>query len=125
MKYRILIALLALGLSSSLIAAEKTDYPRISFVGAGTGKTPIDHSQYIALVVEGPYLTFEKNPIPANGEVEYVNNLLKVRGVSYLGVYSRAGVKYGDIVRAIDVLRKTNAKDVGVSLIELPADREP
>jgi len=33
--------------------------------------------------------------------------------------------KYGDLVRAIDVLRQTDAKNIGVSMKELPAGREP
>lgn len=54
-----------------------------------------------------------------------MNNLLKLNKGSYLGVYSREGVKYGDVLRAIDVLRKTDAKDIGFSMIEVPAGREP
>lgn len=55
--------------------------------------------------------------------VEYVNTLLKTKDVSYIGVYTREGVKYGDVVRAVDVLRKTNAKNIGISMTELPAGR--
>jgi hypothetical protein len=125
MKYHIFIAFVAIGLCASLIAGEKTDYPRISLVGPGSGKSPINRDQFVMLVVEGPYISFEKNPIPANGVVEYVNKLLKVKGVSYLGIYTRKGIKYGDLIRAIDVLRKTDARDIGVSMVEIPDGREP
>lgn len=125
MRYRALLVLAILGLSSSLFSADKVEYPRISLVGPGAGKTPVDRDKFIALVVEGPFLSCDKTPLPADGEVDYVNQLLKTKGISYLGVYTRAGVKYGDVVRAIDILRKTDAKDIGVNLIELPAGREP
>lgn len=125
MKSLRLLALLVLGLGSTLSAADQDHFPRISFVGPGSGKAPIERDQFIALVVEGPYLSCDKTPIPANGEVDYVNQLLKTKGLTYLGVYTREGVKYGDVVRAIDLLRKTDAKDIGVSLVELPAGREP
>jgi hypothetical protein len=63
--------------------------------------------------------------VPDDGLVEYVNNVLKVKGVSYLAVYVREGVKYGDVMKAIDALRKTTAKDIGVSTVELANGREP
>ena len=125
MKYRVLLALLALGFCADLAAEESSAFPRISFIGPGRGGPPVGRDQFVMLVVEGPYISYEKNPIPDNGVVAYVNNLLKVRNVSSLAVYSREGAKYGDIVKAIDVLRKTDAKDIGVSMVEVPAGREP
>jgi biopolymer transport protein ExbD len=125
MKYRILMALLAIGLCSDGLAQANGEFPRIGLVGAGAGKTPVSRDQFIILVVEGPYLSYEKNQIPDGGVVEYVNTLLKTKDVSYIGVYTREGVKYGDVVRAVDVLRKTNAKNIGISMTELPAGRNP
>jgi hypothetical protein len=125
MKYRVLIALLVLGFCVDLGAEESSAYPRVSFIGPGRGGPPVGRDQFIMLVVEGPYISYEKNPIPENGVVAYVNNLLKMRNVSSLAVYGREGAKYGDIVKAIDVLRKTDAKDIGVSMVEVPAGREP
>ena len=39
--------------------------------------------------------------------------------------YAREGIKYGDLVKAIDALRKTDAKDIAVSTVELAMGREP
>jgi biopolymer transport protein ExbD len=125
MKYRILMALLAIGLCSDGLAQANDEFPRIGLVGKGAGNTPVNRDQFIILVVEGPYLSYEKNQIPDGGVVEYVNTLLKTKDVSYIGVYTREGVKYGDVVRAVDVLRKTNAKNIGISMTELPAGRNP
>ncbi|MEO6995047.1 MAG: hypothetical protein ABI273_15680 [Lacunisphaera sp.] len=125
MKYRILMALLAIGLCSDGLAQENGEFPRIGLVGKGAGKTPVNPDQFVILVVEGPYLSYEKNQIPEGGVVEYVNALLKTKNVSYIGIYTREGVKYGDVVRAVDELRKTNAKNIGISMTELPAGRNP
>lgn len=125
MTYRTLIAIFAIGLCAEVLAEEKPAYPNISFVGPGSGKKTVSRDQFVLLVVEGPFISYESQPIPSAGLVDYVNNLLKIKNVSYLGVHAREGVKYGDIIRAIDLLRKTEAKDIGVSLIELPAGREP
>jgi hypothetical protein len=54
-----------------------------------------------------------------------VNKLLSVRDVSYIGVYTREGTKYGDVVRALDILRSTKAKNISLSMVELPLGREP
>jgi hypothetical protein len=125
MKYRLVIAVLALGLCSALFAQEKSDYPRISFVGPGASKNPVSRDQFIILVIEGPFLSHEKDPIPDAGTVDYVNRLLKTKNVSYIGVYTRQGVKYGDVIHALDVLRKTTAKEIGVSMVEISAGQEP
>ncbi|ACB76885.1 hypothetical protein [Opitutus terrae] len=124
MKSRLLLLLVVIGLCSSLAAAEQAAYPRISLVGPGAGKTPVNRDQFIILVVEGPYISHEANPLPEKGAVEYINDLLKAKKVSYLAVYTREGVKYGDVVKAIDLLRKTDATEIGVSMIEAPAGRE-
>lgn len=125
MKYTTLIALIAVGSLADVRAADKSEFPRIAFVGPGSSAKPVPRDQFVLLVVEGPFISYEGQPIPSSGVVDYVNNLLKLKSVSYLGVHSREGVKYGEVVRALDILRKTNAKDIGVSMIELPVGREP
>ena len=122
---RLLIALFAIGLCADVLAEEKRAYPQISFCGPGAGKTPVSRADFIILVVEGPTISYEASPIASTTVVEYVNNLLKIKNVSYLGVYIREGTKYGDVVRAIDTLRLTDAKNVGVSMVEIPVGREP
>lgn len=119
------MALLMVGLCADVLAADKEEFPRVTFVGVGNGKGPVDRDQFLLLVVEGPYLSYEANPIPGDGVVEYVNNLLKSRKVSYIGMHIREGTKYGDVVKAIDLLRKTDAKNIGVSMIELAVGRTP
>jgi hypothetical protein len=122
---RTLLAVLALGVCAEVLAQEKRDYPQISLVGPGGGKTPVSRDQFLILVIEGPYISYETKPIGAAGVVDFVNTLLKTKNVSYIGVYTREGVKYGDLIRALDALRKTNATNIGVSMLELPAGREP
>jgi hypothetical protein len=124
MKLRILMAALAIGLGAGVLAAETRDYPVISLVGPGGSKNPVSRDQFILLVVEGPYITYEKTPIPDGSAVDFINDLLKAKDVTYLGVYIREGVKYGDVVKSLDTLRQTNAKNIGVSMAELPAGRE-
>jgi biopolymer transport protein ExbD len=125
MKNRIPLAILAVTLSLPLFAEEKSDHPRISFVGPGAGTTSISRDQFVLLVVEGAFLSHEQTPIADAGAVEFINTLLKTKNVSYVGVYTRQGAKYGDVIRAVDLLRKTNAKEIGVSLMELPPGRQP
>ena len=125
MKHRILLAVLAVGLGSALLADEPRSYAAVSLCGPGGGANPIKRSEYIVLVVEGPNLFFETTPVPSGRVVEYVNTLLKAKGVSYIGVYAREGTKYGEVIHAVDQLRATDAKNIGVSMTELPFGREP
>ena len=76
-------------------------------------------------MVEGPTLYSETKPIPDSQVVDFVNGLLRARKVSYIGVYAREGTKYGEVIRAVDTLRRTEAKNIGVSMSELPFGREP
>ncbi len=122
---RLLIAVFAIGLCADVFAEEKRAYPQISFCGPGASKTPVNRADFIILVVEGSAISYEASPIASTAVVEYVNNLLKIKNVSYVGVYIREGTKYGDVVRAIDTLRLTDAKNVGVSMVEIPVGREP
>ena len=125
MTTRLLIAVFALGLCADLLAEEQREYPRVSLCGPGGSKAPKTKEEYITLVIEGPSLSYEANPIPGTDVVEYVNKLLEVKNVSYIGIYTREGTKYGDVVRALDILRGTKAKNIGLSMAELPAGRQP
>ena len=115
----------AAGLSADVTAGEPRDYARLAFIASGASRKPLSPDEYVTVVVEGPYLSYEQSAIPASGEVEFVDRLLKTKGVSYVAVYARQGIKYGDLVRAMDVLRSTAAKHVGISLTELKPGREP
>jgi biopolymer transport protein ExbD len=125
MTCRILIAVVAIGLCVDGLAVEKSDYPRISFSWPGQAKNPLPRDEVIFMVVEGSSLSYDGNPIPSADVVHYVNKLLDVKKVSYIGIYSREGTKYGDVVKAIDALRGTTAKNISVSMVELAAGRQP
>jgi biopolymer transport protein ExbD len=125
MKCRILIAFLAAGLCAGAFAAEGRTYPQISLVGPSKNPSPVPRDQFVLLVVEGPLISYDKTPIAKEGVVQYVNNLLKEKNATYLGIYIREGVKYGDVMRALDQLRLTNAQSIGVNMIELAAGRDP
>jgi biopolymer transport protein ExbD len=125
MKSRHLIALFAIGLCADALADSRKDYPQIAMVAPSSGNSPVDRERLVLLVVEGPFISHEQTPIQADRVVSYVNELLRIKGVSYVGVYSREGVKYGDVVRALDTLSLTNAKNIGVSMLELPVGKEP
>ena len=120
---RLLIAVFALGLCSAVLAQENA--PRISMCGPGGTPNPLPRDQFIILVVEGPNLFYDTNPIPSTDVVDFVNKLLKTKGVSYIGVYARVGTKFGEVVQALDVLRKTDAKNIGVNMAELALGRDP
>ncbi len=123
MKKTMLSAIVALGLVAPVLASG--NHPPISFVIPGGGSTAVDKSQFLVLVVDAGFVTHDGNPIPGGGLVAYVNNVLKAQGASYLGIHIRQGIKYGDVVRALDELRKTEAKSIGVSMAELAPGREP
>lgn len=125
MTFRILIAVFAIGLYGDVFAAEKQEYPQISLCGPGGGRTPPDRDEFIILVIDGPTISSDTKPIPSAEVVEYVNKLLELKKVSYIGVYTREGTKYGDVVQAIDILRGTKAKNIGLSMKEIPVGREP
>jgi biopolymer transport protein ExbD len=125
MTCRILIAVVAIGLGADGLAAEKNDYARISFSGPSQGKNPMPRNEVLFLVVEGASLTHEASPIPDADVSSYVNKLLDAKKVSVIGVYAREGTKYGDVVKAIDALRRTSAKNISVSMVELAPGRQP
>ncbi|HVU18680.1 MAG TPA: hypothetical protein VHD32_17380 [Candidatus Didemnitutus sp.] len=120
----VLLAVLAFGLGASLRAAGKTEYARISLAPPSSNPRDIPKDQFITLVVEGAYISYAGQPIPENDVVPYVNDLLKTKHLSTLGVYAREGAKFGDVVHAMDLLRQTEAMDVGISSVTLPFGRE-
>jgi hypothetical protein len=121
---RILLAFFAIGLSSSLVAEQRREYAEVSFCVPGGSKHPIARDQFVTLIIDGPVLMYESNAIPDAEVVSYVNELLQGKNVSYLGVYIREGTTYGDVIRTIDTLRKTNTKSIGVSVSSVPVSRK-
>ena len=125
MTFRMLVAVFAIGLCADVLAEEKAEFPQVSFSWPGASKKPMNQDEFIKLVIEGPTLSYEANPIASASVVEYVNKLLDVKKVSYIAVYTREGTKYGDVVNAIDVLRGTKAKNIGLSTKEIPPGHQP
>jgi biopolymer transport protein ExbD len=125
MNCRILIAVVAIGLGADGLAAEKTDLARVSFSLPSQSKNPTPPGEVVFLVVEGATLSHDASPVPEADVVNYVNKLLEIKKASYIGVYSREGAKYGDVIKAIDALRGTNAKNISVSMVELARGRQP
>jgi hypothetical protein len=120
------VAAIAIGLCADVFATEKSDYPQIIFSGPGSGGSYTKtRDELISVVVEGTALLHDGQPIPSGDVETYVNKLLEVRGVSAIGVYAREGTKYGDVLRAIDALRGTKAKVIGVSMVEIAPGRVP
>ena len=83
----------------------------------------MSRDQFVTLVIDGPVLMYESTPIPNDEVVAYVNKLLQMKGVAYIGLYIRDGTTYGDVIRAVDTLRKTNTKSIGVSVTPTPMSR--
>lgn len=125
MKNRILVALIALCACCASFAKDSSDHPRVAFCGPGGSSTPVDKDKYVMIVLEGTAFSHEANVVSESEIVPLVNSLLESKGVSYVAVYVREGTKYGDVVHGIDVLRGTNAKNIGVGMKELPHGRTP
>ncbi len=124
MTCRLLLTVFAAGLCADVLAAEKHEFARVSLCSPGQSTNPPGPEKYVILVVEGPTLSYDAKPIQASEVVDYVNQLLATKDVAYIGVYAREGSTYGDVVRAIDTLRETNATNIGVSMKELAVGRE-
>jgi len=77
------------------------------------------------VVVDGPILSYEGKSIPTAEVVPLLNAIMKQRKVSHIGVYVRAGSKYGEVMRAVDLLRRTDAKDIRICDREIRDGREP
>ena len=125
MKKPILLSLVLIGLCASLFADEKKDYPQISFVLPSKSGPSVGPDQFVTLVVEQGFISHDEKPIPEEAVIAYVDNALKSKNASYLGVYIREGIKFGDVVKALDVLRHTTAKSIGVSMAELSSGKRP
>jgi len=125
MKTSALSILLALGLAAGLCAAETKEYPPISFVLPSTSGPTISRDQIVTVVVEPGFISHEDTPIPQDSVASYIDSVLKAKNVSSIGVYVRQGVKYGDLVKALDQLRLSGAKSIGVSMTELPPGKQP
>ncbi|HLP24570.1 MAG TPA: hypothetical protein VK477_02750 [Acidobacteriota bacterium] len=125
MKKQILVALIALCSCCASFAADLNDHPRVAFVGPGGSSTPIDKDKYVMIVLEGAAFSHDSNVVSDAEIVPLVNSLLETKGVSYVAVYVREGTKYGEVVHGIDILRGTNAKNIGIGMKELPHGRTP
>lgn len=125
MKTYALSILLALGLATGVCAAETKDYPPISFVLPSTYGSTISRDQIVTVVVEAGFISHEDTPIPQDRVASYIDTVLKAKNASSIGVYVRQGVKYGDLVKALDQLRLSSAKSIGVSMTELPPGKQP
>ena len=125
MKKSKLSLILAFVISTPAFAAANADYPPISFVAPSSGRSPVDKTQFLMLVVEPGFISCDGVAIPQAGVIGYVNGALKAKGASFLGVHIRQGIKFGDVVKALDELRKTEAKSIGVSMVELAPGKEP
>jgi biopolymer transport protein ExbD len=124
MKPILFSTILILGLSVPALATGTADHPPIAFVVPGASSTPIDRSQFLFLVVEAGFISHEGQPIAAEAVTDYINNALKAQGATKLAVHIRQGIKYGEVVQALDLLRKTEAKSIGVSMVELATGRD-
>ena len=118
---------IAVAVSSNLEARseDKPEAPRVQLCSIGSNYVPARKEDFVLLVLEAGTLFWDKKPIPAEDVVSYVNGLLKQNKVSNIGVYVREGAKYGDVVRAVDLLKRTDAREIGVSSSEIPYGKEP
>ena len=125
MKPSILSVILALVICTPVFAAANADFSPISIIAPGAGGSPVDKTQFLILVVEPGFISCAGVPIPPAGVIGYVNETLKSKNASFLGIHIRQGIKFGDVVKALDELRKTDAKSIGVSMVELAPGKEP
>lgn len=118
---RLVLVVFALLFAGSVFAEEQTRLPEVSFCLPSKSKTTLSKDQYVTLTIDGPVLVYDSTVIPPAEVVPYVNHLLEAKSVVYIGVHIREGTTYGDVVRAMDVLRKTNARSIGISVVEVPS----
>lgn len=111
----------AIAVCSQLGAEQALDYAQVNFcVPSKTTKT-IHKEDLVTLVIDGPVLVYDSSPIPENQVIPFVNELLANKHALYIGVYIREGTKFGDVMRAVDLLRKTNTKNIGISVAQISA----
>lgn len=125
MKNPLLIITLIIGFCCGLSAKDQLEYANVTFSGPSKTSGSMGKEQFVTLVIDGPNISHDAIPIPADEVVPFVNGLMKAKNVVYLGVYIREGTRYGDVIRGIDTLRLSDAKSIGVSTAELPYGREP
>ena len=122
---RFLSVIFALVLCAGLFAQSQSNYAQVNFCIPGSSNSPMGRDQFVKVVVDGPVILCESDPVPDKDVVAYVNGLLQKKSVFYVGVYIREGTSFSDVMRAIDLLRKTNTKSIGVSSAALSARQNP
>ena len=125
MKKALPVGILAFLISLTALAAAGPDYPPISIIPPSSGNSTIDKTQFLILVVEPGFISCDGVRVPPAGLIGYINGALKAKGASFLGVHIRQGIRFGDVVKVLDELRKTDAKSIGVSMVELSPGKEP
>ena len=122
---RILIGVFIAAACAAAPAQAADDYAKVSVTYPGKSGHTLGKSEFVSLVVDGPTICYEGSAIPTDEVVSLVNGLLRDKKATLIGVFVRAGSKYGDVMRAVDLLRKTNACNIGVSSMEISGNREP
>jgi biopolymer transport protein ExbD len=120
----ILVAVLAFGSVSGLLAQEQPRYAPLTLAVASSGKPTASPDQVVTLVVDRGLITYESTPISYENVITYVDTLLVNNKAANVLVYVRAGTKYGEAMKALDLLRQTNAKAIGINPVELSFGRE-
>ncbi len=119
------LALLTVGLTSGAFAQERKSYPPITFAVPGSNTTMTSKDRFVVLVIESAYLSHEGTAIPPDNVIDYLNTTMAANEAPYLAVHIREGITYGNVVKALDALSKTETKGISVSMKELPLGREP
>ncbi len=117
---RHVLALLLVCVAPIMFAQGEPAAAEVTFCTPGNSKNPLPRDQFVALTLDGPVLMYESDAVPNSDVVAFVNGLLETKHVTYVGLYIREGTSYGDVVHAVDLLRKTNAKSIGVSVSNVP-----
>jgi biopolymer transport protein ExbD len=120
----ILVAGFAFGSVSGLLAQAQPRYAPITLAIASAGKSTTTPDQVVTLVIDRSVLTYESAPITYENVVTFVDTLLATNKAGNLCVYVREGTKFGEVMTALDLLRQTSAKAIGISPTELRVGRE-
>jgi biopolymer transport protein ExbD len=120
----ILVAVLAFGSVSGLLAQTSPHYAPVTLAVPSSGRPTTTPDQVVTLVIDHALVTYESNPVPYENVITFVDTLLANNKAANLLVYVRAGTKYGEAMTALDLLRQTRAKAIGISPTELPVGRE-
>ncbi len=99
----------ALGATSYALESEsRSRHPRPS----SPNRNVVDQDQFVKLVIDGLNRFAQQRDSKKKQFVSYVNALLKTKGTSISRVTPRKSTKYGNGVRALDLLCKATAKDI-------------